>query len=283
MATAITTTSPSTPAAQTTIPPAAPTPPTGTWRHPRAAEIARRQQAATFNSQKLWHAIYNAIFLCTTFVVPGLIPKTLTPTLPALVAGYPTLAIRIYLLITIILSIAPLWKPKDDMSDIPLTPSQRKLLGLGPSSAPPTPGSAFITPPRYSRSTSRGSSGSRAANYGGSPLDRSTNGSPLGGSPLAGRGSGSPYGLSGLGTSPASGSPLVRKAVAGRRWSAGGSGLRESLRGSEVDFGESKTGSPGSSSPTAAGTGQRNASVALNSKWLYQRGKGSPGGRALYS
>jgi nucleoporin POM34 len=181
----------------------------------------------------------------------------------------------------VLLSLAPLWKPKDDMSDIPLTPSQRKLLGLGPSSAPPTPGSAYVTPPRYTRSTSRNSSGSRAANFGSSPLDRSTNGSPIAGSPLAGRGSGSPYGLSGFGTSPASGSPLVRKAVAGRRWSAGGSGLRDSLRGTEFDLGESKTSLPGSPSPTTGG--QRHASVALNSKWLYQRGKGSPGGRALYS
>jgi nucleoporin POM34 len=179
--------------------------------------------------------------------------------------------LRIYLLCAIGYFLSPLWRPKDDMSDIDLTPMQRQLLGLPPSSAPPTPGSAYITPPRYTRSTPQ-SSGSRAAIFGSSPFDRSTSGSPISGSPLAGRGTGSPYGLSGYGTSPANGSPLVRKAVEGRRWSAGGSGLRDSIRGSEL-------GSPDSPSPTA----QRGASVSLNSKWLYQRGKGSPGGRALYS
>jgi nucleoporin POM34 len=162
------------------------------------------------------------------------------------------------------------------MSDIMLTPLQRQLKGLPPSSAPPTPGSAYTTPPKYTRSTPQ-SSGSRAAIFGSSPFDRSASGSPISGSPLAGRGPGSPYGLSGYGTSPAGGSPLVRKAVEGRRFSAGGVGLR----GSELDFNDSSRSSlPGSPSPSG---GQRGASVALNSKWLYQRGKGSPGGRALYS
>jgi nucleoporin POM34 len=166
------------------------------------------------------------------------------------------------------------------MSDIPLTPSQRKLLGLEPASMPATPGSSYITPPRYARSTPRSSS-TRAAVFGSSPVDRSASGSPISGSPLAGRGiQGSPYGMSGYGTPPPNRSPLVRKAVEGRRWSSGASGLRESISRSELlGLNESTSSVPGSPSPS----GQRNASVGLNSKWLYQRGKGRPSGGSLYS
>jgi len=88
--------------------------------------------------------------------------------------------------------------------------------------------------------------------------------------------------MSGFG-SPISGSPLVRKAVEGRRWSSGASGLRESMSRSDMlGLDESVSSMPGSPSPSATG-GSRATGVTLNSKWLYQRGKGSPGGRALYS
>lgn len=169
------------------------------------------------------------------------------------------------------------------MADIPLTPSQRQLLGLGPSSAPTTPGSgSCITPPRFARSTPRSASGTHVGVYGSSPFDRSGNGSPVSGSPLAGRGSASPYGMSGFG-SPISGSPLVRKAVEGRRNSFGGSGLRESMsRGDLIGFDESTLSVPGSSSPSIATAGSRASGVHLNSKWLYQRGQGTPSGRPSF-
>jgi nucleoporin POM34 len=71
------TASPSTPA---TVPPAAPTPPppTGTWEHPRADEIARRKQAVTLNSQKIRNSITNGLVLLCTFVIPQILPKGLT-------------------------------------------------------------------------------------------------------------------------------------------------------------------------------------------------------------
>src|SRR3569833_2700761 len=84
------------------------------------------------------------------------------------------------------------------MSDIPLTPGQRKLLGLPASSAPPTPGSKFSTPPRYSRTPSISGSVGSNKSYASSPL--SGKGSPTA---LGGRINGSPY-------SPA-GSPLHQK------------------------------------------------------------------------
>src|SRR4051794_27000152 len=42
-------------------------------------------------------------------------------------------------LVNIVRALLPLFRPKDDLSDIPLTPAQRKLLGLAPSSGAATP------------------------------------------------------------------------------------------------------------------------------------------------
>lgn len=189
---------------------------------------------------------------------------------------------RAYLLLKLVVALTPLWSRGDSMADIPLTPSQRQLLGLGPSSAPATPGSgSYITPPRFARSTPRNVSSTQGGIFGSSPLDRSGNGSPISGSPLAGRGSASPYGMSGFG-SPISGSPLVRKAVEGRRSSFGGSGLRESMsRNDLIGLDESTSSMPGSPS-SGTGGGSRATGVTLNSKWLYQRGQGTPSGRPSF-
>lgn len=61
---------PSTPAAQKSSPasagksgfgqPLSSTPPTGTWKHPKFDEIARRQNAATFTDQNLRRLLWNA-------------------------------------------------------------------------------------------------------------------------------------------------------------------------------------------------------------------------------
>jgi len=82
----------------------------------------------------------------------------------------------------------------------------------------------------------------------------------------------SPVGAMGT---PFGGSPLARKAMEGRRSSYGspvnmGASLFDESNGSRggspgSGFGESSTLSPG-----------RGASVGLNSKWLYQRGKSRP-------
>jgi nucleoporin POM34 len=78
----------------------------------------------------------------------------------------------------------PLFRGQDDLCDIPLTPAQRKLLGLPPSSKPPTPGSQYITPPRYARTPTP---------LGGSPSSNAN--SPISGSPSQKQngGSGSPF------------------------------------------------------------------------------------------
>ena len=150
----------------------------------------------------------------------------------------------------------PLVRREDDLSDIPLTPAQRKLLGLPPSATAPTPDATYSTPPRYSRTPSiAGSIGSRGS-YASSPL--SGRGSPA----LQGAGSGSPY-------SPM-GSPLYNKGL-----EVSQNGRRSSI-GSPSPFSASTStnlfSDPGSPSP-----GGKRTSVGLNSKWLYERGRRSSG------
>lgn len=175
------------------------------------------------------------------------------------------LLVRLYFLINIATALYPLFRRQDEISDIPLTPSQRALLGLDPNNTPPaTPGTAYITPPRY-----RLSSGPRKP----SPLSPSS-------SPLSGRGSqyggGLPYEGALYSPSP---SPLFQRAVAG--------GNRDMMRrhsfGSSSSFGRSSfrdSGTlriPSTPSPSAG----RNANVHTN-KWLYEKtGTFSPGGSIL--
>jgi len=156
----------------------------------------------------------------------------------------------------------PLLRKKDDISDIALTPGQRKLLGLPPSSAPPTPGSQYATPPRYARtSTPLSRSPSSRDNYSTSPLS----------------GKGSPTGREGSPFYPAS-SPLLQKAMGG-----GLNGNRRHSYGSPSPLGPGGSRNvpemPGTPSPSAAkGTG-----VGLNSKWLYEKGRRNSGTPRLYS
>ena len=80
---------------------------------------------------------------------------------------YTLLVLRCYLILNLLAALKPLWnmrKADDQMTDIPLTPSQRALLGLDPalgSTTPATTGSdGYITPPRYRRSSGSSFSGS---------------------------------------------------------------------------------------------------------------------------
>ena len=286
----------------TAIPPSAPTPPTGTWRHPQLDDIARRQSATTFSSKNLWAATVSVAFLAMTFytaptvqswfkyaqdsrkldawgtdaVYRNLLPQEAEPYL-----SYALHGVRALIVFNLLYALSPLYLRKDDLSDVPLTPSQRNLLGLGPSSAPETPGSTYVTPPRYSRSTSRSASSSRAATLGSTSYEWSPSGSPIGGSPLAGRGVGSAS-IWGAGSSPVSGagSPWVRKAMEGRRLSSGGRLPAGSPLSKELALDESLRVSSMPGTPTPGGRG---ASVQLNSKWLYQKRKESPTTRSVYN
>jgi len=259
----------------------------GNWKHPRLAEITRRQSAAVFTEANVRTIAYNFVALGIVLVAKLLgakypwLNRLWVTTLPWSIHGngpadasclrvgesfrkqyaaWVWLVLYLVPLINIGVATMPLFRKRDVMNDIPLTPAQRTLLGLPPSSVPATPGSVYSTPPRYSRTPSMSGSVGSNKSYASSPL--SGRGSPAPGGKLGG----SPY-------SPA-GSPLLQKAVTG-----GLNGARRSSFGSGSPLGAA-TGSSlfkdiGSTpSPTAA----KRSSVGLNSKWLYERGRRSSGG-----
>jgi len=257
---------PSTPVAQTSTTPS--TPQTGTWRHPRLDEIARRQNATSFTDRNVKKILYNI----GCFVVLWLLEKLVrahipeyfpTPAQLIRVSWWTMFAARLMLVFNIIVAIRPALQRKDDLSDIPLTPGQRKLLGLPPSSGQPTPEAQYITPPRYPRSP---------APQSGSPISKNTVYST---SPLSGKGS------PGFGTPKGSpnASPLIQKAFGGVL-----NGSRRPSYGSPSPLGPglSRAGgfdTPGTPTPSLG----KGTSVGLNNRWLYEKGRASPGNTRLYS
>ena len=177
--------------------------------------------------------------------------------------------ITLLLVWNIFTALMPFWRSQDNFDDIPLTPGQRKLLGLDPNTTTPaTPDTQYVTPPRYSYSPGpRASSpANRKSNRSSSPGSRRNSPSALGQS------SGSPY-------SPAA-SPLWQKAMGNRdqsrRHSYGSpSPLGPGTPSKEIGL----LGHPNTPSPST----NRGVTVALNSKWLYERGRASPGSRNIYS
>jgi nucleoporin POM34 len=171
---------------------------------------------------------------------------------------YAYLLILSVFLLNVLVAMMPLLRAKDDISDIPLTPAQRKLLGLPPTSKPPTPGSQYVTPPRYVRTPS------------GSPASRA--GSPLSGSPINGSRSNSPF-------SPGA-TQYLQKAIGG----AGFDGSRRHSYGSPSPLGPAGSKAnvqemPGTPSPAAA----KGASVGLNNRWLFEKGRRNSGNARLYA
>jgi len=256
---------PSTPLAQ----PAPSTPTTGTWKHPKLDEVVRRQNAAKFSADDVKKILYNIGGITVVCLLgrsvwhsfPGMFQpgKVLHP-----YADYVYHALNVVFVFNIIMACLPLFRSRDDISDIALTPGQRKLMALPPRSAPPTPGSHYITPPRYAR-TPTPLSGSPASkgNYSDSPLSGK-------GSPISGSLSGSPF-------SPGA-SPLLQKAMSG-----GLNGTRRHSYGSPSPLGPGAPRmnvpeTPGTPSPTAKGV-----NVGLNSKWLYDKTRRNSGTSRLYS
>lgn len=155
---------------------------------------------------------------------------------------------------------------KDNLTDIALTPSQRALLGLDPNATPPvTPTTRYITPPRYARtSTPRTHSpGSRAGSNSVSPISWKPSPSP--GPPGSGSLFSSP-------TIPALQKSFGESRDATRRHSYGSPsplGLGRGWKDVSV------LGAPSTPSPSAG----KGSSVVVNSRWLYERGKLTPGSR----
>lgn len=261
--------------ASSTIAVAGSAPATGTWRHPQFEEITRRQNASAFGEDHAKSLFSTACLLFLTFLVPAVVPAWIVDLLPLhsflsslyISPKYLVWLLRAVLAVNGSVTLLPLFRSRDDVADIPLTASQRALLGLDPTVS--TPGS-YITPPRYARSATPRS--------GDKPLYAGSPGSP---SPFASslgfRETSSPY-------SPIA-SPLLQKAVSGRRKNSFSGSQSAATTGRELyeslgrDNKDSSIAIPGTPTPLGGGKGP---SVALTSRWLYERnrrnsGHGSPG------
>ncbi|KAI1072819.1 hypothetical protein LB507_003218 [Fusarium sp. FIESC RH6] len=255
-----------TPVRTTTIDGSSVTDSPGTWRHPRLNEITRRRNATTFSEKNVRQIAYNVIALLGFWSAQLLarlnIGSQAVPGSFRIYLSWTWFILQLIPFVNIGIACLPLIRPKDDLSDIPLTPAQRQLLGLDPSSAAPTPDAKFSTPPRYSRTPSIGGSVGSRGSYGSSPLSGR-------GSPLVQGSTGSPLG-----------SPLFNKSVN----SFGGS-FNNSFNGRRSSFGSTSPFAASSSSnvfsdPASPGTpGGKRTSVGLNSKWLYEKGR-RPSGNA---
>lgn len=207
----------------------------------------------------------NHILTMAPYSIPSVLPSLLNSFEPY--NQYTILVLQVFLVFNIIMACSPLFRVRDEIEDIPLTPSQRALLGLKPSSASLTPGQSYITPPRYARSSTPRSSASAQRLASGSPLSQraaspsSLDRSALGQSKGA---SGSPYA-----------SPLMQKALGGAS-----TARRLSYGSSPLDISNGVGALP--ATPTT-GLASGKASVGLNSKWLYERGRGSPSGKGLFT
>ncbi|OAA72504.1 Nuclear pore complex component [Cordyceps fumosorosea ARSEF 2679] len=265
----------STPARSTPVKaaPASVTDSPGTWRHPRLNEITRRREATTFSEKNIRRIAYNILALLTFWALRALVklyisPQHFSPS-ARLYINWVWTAVQVVPLAQVALACTPLLRARDEMTDIPLTAAQRKLLGLAPAPPPASPSAAaaadlvFSTPPRYSRTPSiAGSVGSRGS-YSNSPL--SGRGSPFQNSTTGG---GSPF-------SPPVDSPLMpRSGGGGVKLFGSGGGNRRSSSGSPFSASTSVNllGDPASPSPAGKRT-----SVGLNSKWLYEKGRRSSG------
>lgn len=245
--------------------PASATDSPGTWRHPRLNEITRRREATTFSEKNIRRIAYNTLALLSLWAIRAVVklyisPQSFSPA-ARLYMSWAWTVVQIVPLAQIALACTPLLRARDEMTDIPLTAAQRKLLGLAPATASPVAAAAtadlvFSTPPRYSRTPSmagsvgsRGSYGSPLSGRGGSPFQNSTTGSPF---------------------SPPVDSPLLPKS--GNALFGGNN--RRSSSGSPFSASTSLNllGDPASPSPAGKRT-----SVGLNSKWLYEKGRRSSG------
>lgn len=177
---------------------------------------------------------------------------------------YSMIALQLFALANVGVAVTPLFRKPDTCEDIPLTPSQRQLVGLPPMSRPATPQETaqYVTPPRYSRSaTPRSNSSSLRAEISGSPLN----------------GRGTPYSPAG---SPFASAQQQQRRSSGSQLTSDGGGYRSAER-RRLSY--NQRSSPLSTSEfDAAGSistptkSNNRASVVLNSKWLYEKGRGVP-------
>ncbi|EME82517.1 uncharacterized protein MYCFIDRAFT_82421 [Pseudocercospora fijiensis CIRAD86] len=247
---------------------------TGQWVHPRMDEVIRRRNATNFDSSNMQSILVSSAFLVVSLFLRSVLGYTFPLSWLRAVHPYPLYAIwllQAVLVANIGIALLPLFRKPDACEDVPLTPQQRQLLGLPPMSRPATPQEKeqYVTPPRFSNSTPRSSpASSLRAEASSSPLSgRST---PLDGSFRSG--SGSPFA-----------SQTLRRAESGSPLSGPAAGLRSGAERRRLSY-TGNSGSPlalgafDSSSFGSTPSKEKRASVGLNNKWLYEKGRGSPRG-----
>ncbi|EME43486.1 hypothetical protein DOTSEDRAFT_132721 [Dothistroma septosporum NZE10] len=245
------------------------------WIHPRMNEVIRRRNATNFDGSNVKAILISSGLILFSFFVPNIYRSVIPHSWLQAIHPYQLYilwAIDLLFLINITLSAMPLYRKADACEDIPLSPNQRQLLGLAPMSRPATPQEKeqWVTPPRYSRcATPRSTSSSIRPEPSGSPL--SGRGTPLEGNTsfLSRSTSGSPFASSTQEQMGGAGSPYSD------RLRSGGERRRLSYsntRSSPLSLSEFEEAGKSAQTPTK---GSR-ASVGLNNKWLYEKGRGSP-------
>lgn len=194
------------------------------------------------------------------------------------------LLVQLALLLNIARAVMPLFRQADTMADIPLTPGQRKLLGLVPvrAAAAATPGAAFATPPRYARTPSMAGSSAASAVSAASHVAtgaRSYASSPISSSPLFNKTRVAPPASSPF---SAAGSPFLTgrrssfssspSALSGGGGGGGGGGASLFSESTLAGF----SGLPATPCPSSG----KRLSMGLNNKWLYEKGRRSSGSAA---
>ncbi|WPH03841.1 Hypothetical protein R9X50_00672400 [Acrodontium crateriforme] len=234
-----------------------PTPSTpGRWEHPRINEIERRRNKTKFDGDDTRKVVQIFGLLLATFIAPAILRSILPRSWSRFVGSYyPTIVfwvIRLLLTALIGIQCLPLFRKDDPCEDIPLTPAQRQLLGLPLMTRPMTPQELgqTVTPPRFTRSNTPRSASSTQVNLSGSPINERN---AL---------------LDSASESPANGSPFTPQLHSGgeRRRLSYSSNRSSPLSISEFDAAGSVN------TPTKSAR----ASVGLNSKWLYEKGRASP-------
>lgn len=288
----------------------------GRFRHPRITEIAKRRSAASFTSKNVQTVILNMAVLLGTFLTSDWTRPMLDTMMQnahldtiALDASLVLNILRLVLLFNIYFALRPVLpylNVSDSIEDIPLTPSQRALLGL-PRSQSNTP-TSYITPPRYRRTSPSPFTGtpqsggtdrrSVSGNYSASPL--STSRYTVGFSPTPQQPTTTPgRRFSGSIFSPSS--PLFSKTLVNPSSLgdiAQNADFTESTR--SLLAGNISTGSfqsslrrsysmrergrePGTPSPGAREKTKVSVQPGLNYKWLYEKGlKVGKGGNIEY-
>ncbi|KIW13447.1 hypothetical protein PV08_08635 [Exophiala spinifera] len=289
-----------------------PPPSPGNFRHPRITEILARESATSISERRVKGAAVNAAVLLFTFIFHDAFCSVVTWLLSwsgfdASQALSTTIVIaRLVSCANIVLCLQPVIpyiSKKDQITDIPLTPSQRSLLGLDPSVQPtPSPAGSslsYITPPRYRRSSGSFSGSSQSANGGGlSSTGRRSISANYASSPLStsrnaiGFSSGTPIRRtaetgSGFSPSPAA-SPLFHKSLNNQSSQIpdidfGGITGRSSFgasTGSGLARSQSLRERPRRESLEPASPASRTKSPQIvpgvNYKWLYDKGRALP-------